>query len=900
MRYSLVVAAVMVLGVVAAPLAAQNGTLTGRVTDAETGVAIEGAAVEALASGGDQAGGAFTNATGGFALSLAPGTYSLVISLIGYETQRVNGIGVGAGQSTQVTISLSSIALLLNPIVVTASRREEKVLDAPGSITVVGQEVIQRQTALTAMEHVKGLPGVDIAQTGLSQSNVVARGFNNIFSGALLVLNDNRIAHVPSIRVNAWNFIPLNNLDLERMEVLLGPAAALYGPNSASGVVHMITSSPIDDPGTTVSLAGGERSVFQGQFRTAYSGSDQWGFKLSGQYFRGDDWEYTDPAETEAKEDNPNNPLIGNRDFGQERYSLDARVDVRPWDDGELIFAAGHNKAISSIELTGIGAGQADGWGYSYFQSRLRKGRLFSQVFVNSSNAGDTYLLRTGNAIVDESKLYVAQVQHGVEIADGVQDFVYGMDFQWTRPETGGTINGRNEDNDAINEIGGYLHSTTRLHDNVDLVAALRVDDHNWLEDLVFSPRAAVVFRPAQNQTFRATFNRAFSTPTSNNLFLDISGGFIPILPGIGYDVRARGTPATGFTWTETCTGGVQNLCMYSPFAPGTQLPANGSVLFNSLIGNVVDLAALQNPSLGPLVPTMKALLTGGNPSVIGTNLLRLNTEDRSFAPDPGPSPIGPLKPTITNTVELGYKGLIGERFLLAADVYRSKVEDFVGPLRVETPLVFMNGTDLGAYIGARLQPVAPLLGASFPQVVAGLATNMAMIPLGSVVPDQIDDHTVLVAYRNFGDVTFWGADFSGQLLVGDRVSLTGSLSIVSKDCFDGNEDGTVNCSTPADIALNAPKTKGSIGARFDDERSGFAIDGRARFTKGFPMNSGVYFGRVEGYTVIDANASYQLPFYPGATVGLTVTNLFDKDHRQFVGAPNLGRLVLARVQIET
>jgi hypothetical protein len=61
---------------------------------------------------------------------------------------------------------------------------------------------------MTPVEHVKGLPGVDIAQTGITQSNVVARGFNNVFSGALLVMTDNRYTHVPSLRFNANNMIP--------------------------------------------------------------------------------------------------------------------------------------------------------------------------------------------------------------------------------------------------------------------------------------------------------------------------------------------------------------------------------------------------------------------------------------------------------------------------------------------------------------------------------------------------------------------------------------------------------------------------------------------------------------------------------------------------------------------
>jgi iron complex outermembrane receptor protein len=61
-------------------------------------------------------------------------------------------------------------------------------------------------------------------------------------------------------------------------------------------------------------------------------------------------------------------------------------------------------------------------------------------------------------------------------------------------------------------------------------------------------------------------------------------------------------------------------------------------------------------------------------------------------------------------------------------------------------------------------------------------------------------------------------------------------------------------------------------------------------------MNSGVYVGDVESYTVVDANVGYRLPWIAGTAVQLQVYNLFDEDHREFVGAPEIGRLALVRV----
>ena len=225
----------------APPLAAQTGTLTGTVVDAGTGEPLSGAQIVVRGWGEQvQAGGLITNDRGAYQFTLAPGRYSIVFEYVGYGAETFDRVQVEAGATTVLDVSMETHAFALNPIVITGSRKEEKALESPAHIETVGAELISERVAMTPMEHVKALPGVDIAQTGLTQSNVVTRGFNNVFSGALLVMTDNRYTHVPSLRFNANNMIPTTDLDIERIEVSLGPGAALYGPNSASGVMHVL------------------------------------------------------------------------------------------------------------------------------------------------------------------------------------------------------------------------------------------------------------------------------------------------------------------------------------------------------------------------------------------------------------------------------------------------------------------------------------------------------------------------------------------------------------------------------------------------------------------------------------------------------------------------------------
>ena len=872
-----------------ARLAAQEGAIAGRVTDMETGAPVASASVQVLGQG---ATAALTDASGEFRLAVPAGSHSLLVTLIGYESARTDGVTVEAGSTASAAIRLRSRALVLNQLVVTVSRREEKELDAPASVSTLTNQQISRIIARTPADHVKTLPGVDLASTGLTQSYAVVRGFNNVASGRLLSIVDNRYARIPALRINAINMIPTTDMDIERIELARGPGAALYGPNAAEGVMHIITYSPIDRPGTTVSLGGGERSVVQFLLRSAHAVSDRFGFKVSGQYLRGKDWEYEDPWEVQARAEQPGHPRIGVRNPLNERFFGDLRADYRFAEDGEFIVSGGLNNSLSSINLTSVGSAQTHDWQYRYGQARLLKGRLFGQFFLNQTHSGDnSFLLRSGDLISDRSRTLAAQLQHGFDPGDR-QSFTYGIDWQRIEPRSQGTIYGRNEDDDILIEAGAYLHSETRLGDRFDLVTAFRVDDHNRLTGLNFSPRAALVFRPAEGQNLRLTYNRAFVTPSTASLFFDIRTGSLPIAPGIGYTLRAFGVPGDGLSFSDQCPGGLMDYCMRSPFMPG-QLPANAAPFWDALVTQFAP-RTLQQLLLGPGNlpgdPALGTVFRRFDPNALGPE------GGEVFPLDPGPEAVPPLVATTFNTLEAGYKGLVQDRVRLAADVYFANVENFVSALDVESPNVFLDPASTGAFLQSRLGPLVQA-GMVTPDQIAELTAGLAAVPLGVVTPDQFNVPDMIVTSRNFGSASYWGADFSAQYLVSDRVSLTAGYSFQNTDCFDFDEDG--HCPGQDDLALNAPRHKGSLGFAYTDRAAGFTFDGRWRLSDGFDMSSGVFRGRVDAYQVVDVTAGYQLPFQPDTRLELTVYNALDNLHQEFVGAPELGRLALVRVRYD-
>ena len=878
------------LALVAVPAAAQSGSITGRVTEAEGGRPIAGARVEARISAAT-AGSATTDDSGQFRIvNLVEGSYSVTVARIGYQLQRVDGVQVGTGIST-ADVTMARIPSLLDQVVTTASRAPEKVLDAPASVSVVTEKEINERPSITVTDHIATLPGIDVARGGLMQANVVARGFNNIFSGAMLTLTDNRFAYVPSLRVNIPYLIPTNNEDIERIEVVLGPGAALYGPNAAGGVLHLITKSPFTSQGTTVTVDGGEREVFRGALRTAGTLGEKFGYKLSYDSFRGNDWR---PAVPDTLEMVP-------RDLRLRRQGGEARVDFRPTRGSEIIATYGRAVAGNAVEPTGLGPGQVRDWTFSSYQLRARTGRLFAAAFLNTSDAGNTFLLRTLQPIIDKSTQRVGQVQHGFDLGLR-QSFIYGVDYQHTVPKTGGSINGRNEDDDDIREVGGYLHSITRLTPKLELVSAARLDNHSRLEDNVFSPRVALVFKPTESQNIRATFNRAFSTPSTNNLFLDLLAGRIPASGTQLYGVRALGVPASGFTFKRDCAGGLNSLCMRVPAAfggTGTQIPAAAALLYRAAVG-AASARLIAGGVPASLVSYMASLQP--TPAQVSTQLRILNTANGSFV-DVAPTDlrdVAPITPTTNSTFELGYKSDIAQRLRLSVDLWREQKRNFVGPLIVETPNVFLDRVSLQAYLTAQLTPVAgaataAAVAARVAPALAGISGSSAVtgVPLGVVNFDHpLSDTTdVIVTYRNFGKLSVWGADFGAEWLLGDRFSLVGTLSHVSKDFFPRSEIGGVQ-----DISLNAPRSKGSLAGRFSDVPKGMSGELRFRAVTTFPVYSFIN-GTVRTYQLVDAGFSFRPAVLRGALWAINATNLLDRRHTEFVGGGEIGRLVMTRLQ---
>lgn len=915
----------MMLLLLSTMLFAQNATLTGKVTDAETGDILPGANV--VVSSAQIQTGAATKSSGEFTIkNLPPGAYTVTISYIGYETKVLSEVILPQGETKILEIALALTGIETNPISITASRRAEKTLEAPASISVLDARDLIHQVAPSSDAALKNVTGLDFAETGVDRREIVLRGFNNAFSGATYVLTDYRQAAVASLGVNIHSIMPNMSVDLERVEVVLGPGSALYGAGVDAGVIHYISKDPFSSPGTTVSFSGGERTSLAGQFRHA-GVAGRLGYKVTGQWAQANDWELdpNDPLDQEQLRDE-----VRDRNYDYMKLNFNGLVQYR-FNDKVSLTATGGYSTLDATVLSGIGTVQADNFGYSYGQIRLQANRFFAQAYLNRNNAGDSFVYGTGQEVVDKSTLLNLQAQYDFEFWNGKEQLIVGVDYDRTTPDTDGTIYGRNEDRDLISETGLYAQSQTALSSKFDMTLAARADYNNIQEEFQFSPRVAFVYKPTPGHSVRATYNRAFASPGNNSNFLDILAGQIP---GTQIFVRGRGS-AFGFTFGRNPNfvplvnsdlvayslnpatlgqpqpvgvplSGVYNqiytqLSSIPPSVLKTMLPPPYNQLSDQQIAGLI---ALLDPTLTQVGGFSRGVLGFLNPTT--GQITPSATQDVLD--------IDPLKQTITQTFELGYKGLIKDRVLIAADAYYMKKKNFVGPLLMETPFALIGSSfpaDLSDAIAtgitnnAQLAATLAQLGATpeqIAQLLVGLAqpnlpaagTPFAIVAPNENAPQPGQTPELMLAYRNFGNIDLWGFDLALQVLVTDRWTFFGNLSVVSDDFFDNEELDEPG--TNLSLALNAPTYKSKLGFNYSVP-FGISFNAAGRYVKGFPVLSGPYVGDLDNYFLLDIGGGYDLGRYaPGLRFDLLIQNILDNDHREFIGAPKIGRLAMARL----
>ena len=180
----------------------------------------------------------------------------------------------------------------MDEVVVSGSRTLEKITESPASIDLI--DGAQFENFRGSPEELFALQkGVDFARIGNFLGSISIRGFNSAFNQKMLLLDDNRIANI-RIRTPVGPMSPFVKEDIERVEIVLGPSSALYGPNCLNGLFYTVSKSPFDYPGTDVVLGAGSNELLNVRMRHAHKINNKWAYKITFEYLSGVEEDFTD------------------------------------------------------------------------------------------------------------------------------------------------------------------------------------------------------------------------------------------------------------------------------------------------------------------------------------------------------------------------------------------------------------------------------------------------------------------------------------------------------------------------------------------------------------------------------------------------------------------------------
>ncbi len=727
-KHVLAFMAVMLLGSVYS-----QSQVSGSVSDSDNMAGIPG--VNVVIEGTSV--GTVTDFDGNFVLNSnqAP-PFNLVISYVGYSAQTVSV--TSSGQDISVSLSAGQN---LEEVVISAGRKEQKVLEAPASISVISARTIENSPNVTdPVRLLANIPGIQIQQQTANTLNVEMRAGSGVFGTSTFLVKDNRYMVTPSAGLFQSYQAGLSNLDLATVEVVRGPAGVLYGPGVTSGVVHFRTKSPIDYEGNSMSVWAGEMSAIGTEIRIADANSDKtFGWKINAKVSTGDDFVYENEAAITAKTGMPfstqvRQPAISNKmvdpvgslssrvllntaDLDKDgdgnmmindysNMTFDAHLEWRPSDDSSYKLAGGLNNGRGAF-FNSQGVGYTQGTSI-WAQAQAKVGGFYAQAFLDSNNGGKdsepTFLYATGLRQVAKRQAIQLQLQYSFDMPwlfDS--EWTAGWDYNNTYSDSAYTLYGRNDDDDDYIVNGFYGQGTLHMSEKMDLVVAGRYDSVNFISTGAFAPSATLVYKASPKSTWRLGYKKTLTTNTALNQYIDFP--VAALAPGIldvwlvGQNSNHQfGDPASqmielaglGLSIPATSAGG--GLPLAIPY---------GAVASASLAGLYAAAPSLQ-PMLAPFFATYQGP-SGGSGTLSPYNLF--NGDAMPSSDDTYGARFGSV-----SNFELGWTGIIGDKLKLSADIYTYENKGFTYFQAIGQTFALVGSdipNDLAAAVMADITPYA-------------------------------------------------------------------------------------------------------------------------------------------------------------------------------------------------
>lgn len=406
-----------------------------------------------------------------------------------------------------------SLEDLVNIKVTSVSKQEQNLFDAPAAVSVLSNEDLRRSGATSVAEALRLVPGLDVAQANSSQWAVSSRGFNSIYANKLLVLVDGRAVYTSLFAGVYWDLQQPMLDDVDRIEVIRGPGATLWGANAVNGVINVVTRSARDTQGGMVYGGGGDPHQAMSGARYGGQLGDNTYYRVFGSYQLNDDY-----------------PLANGQPAGDGWQNAQGgfRLDHYPHADTHFMWEAGvtgsdlDDHASDGYNVNTVGRWTREFSGRSSLEVQAYYDRTYRNEAARSQPTTDT-----GDI----------SVQHTLELGER-NAVIWGGGYRFTANHVEQT----SPNNVVVN--GNYHRQLFNvfaqdefkiLPDKFTVTAGSKLE-HNDYTGFEIQPSIRAMFKPTEHQTLWAAVSRAVRTPDdveAGNVF-DIAVGAPVVGPGGG------------------------------------------------------------------------------------------------------------------------------------------------------------------------------------------------------------------------------------------------------------------------------------------------------------------------------------------------------------------------------
>ncbi len=422
-------------------------------------------------------------------------------------------------QSLSMNLTKMSLEELMNIEITSVSKHPEKLSKAAAAVFVITEEDIRRSGVTNIPEALRMVPGLHVARIDANKWAITARGFSGMFANKLLVLIDGRSVYTPLFSGVFWDVQDTLIEDVERIEVIRGPGAALWGANAVNGIINIITKNAKDTQGGLLSLKAGTEEHAIGGFRYGGQAGENTFYRFYTKYLNHDDF-----VDVSGQESNDGWEIIrsGFRVDSaiSEKDDFTVQGDIYSGDEGTTY------KTSILQEPYELHVDSHDGMNGANLLSRWK--HRFSDISDISLQLYYDWTKRDFNIGGEERDIFDLDFQHHYQLSSR-HNLIWGVGYRFTGDSIEPLLDASLMPTSREDHLfSAFVQDEITLYEDFLFLTLGSKFEHNDYSGFEVQPNARLLWTPHERHSFWASVSRAVRTPSRADHDVDLVQFVLP------------------------------------------------------------------------------------------------------------------------------------------------------------------------------------------------------------------------------------------------------------------------------------------------------------------------------------------------------------------------------------